>query len=208
MMADDIPDIKSITTVFTYLLLLFSYFLIGFVFLLINGPLLKDVLLGTEYFQDVIESVIQQNWDYLGARFSLLYVFSALVIGFVLNPVSQIISWVLGSILTLFFKHLGRPQDFFTPAKYVTKNYAEFSAWLLRHKPEKLIWEWELFNYNLYWGLSTNTLVFFMLTWKLLKSSNLWLLFVCLLLTSISLGRSKSMGALHQYCVDEMERPK
>jgi hypothetical protein len=210
-MTDDIPDINSITTAFSYIMILFSYFLVGFVFLSINVPLLMEVLGGKEYtnLHEVIASGILLKLDNFGGSFSpWWYVFVAFTFGFILNPVSQIISFVFGSMLNFFFKKLERPQDFFTPAQYVKNNYAEFSAWLLRHKPEKLIWEWELFLYNMDWGLSINSFVFFLLTGMLLKSWNLGLLILCLLLTSISLGRSKSMGALHQYCVDEMKRPK
>jgi len=159
-------------------MILFSYFLVGFVFLSINVPLLMEVLGGKEYtnIHEVIASGILQKLDNFGASFSPWYVFSAFTFGFILNPVSQIISWVLGSMLNFFFKNFECPQDFFTPAKYVKNHYAEFSAWLLKNKPEKLIWEWELFLYNMDWGLSTNSLVFFLLTGMLLKSWNLGLL--------------------------------
>ncbi len=237
-MADDIPGLNQISTAFTFLMILFSVFLIGFIFNSINEPLLRDVLIKMNYTNSTgnITSGVLQKGDNLGGSYSLQYFFSSLVFGFVLNSVSQFISWVLGTalgtMLPFFFRLLKHTQffftpsdylsnkytgflrwlidhkpEFFTPAKYLSKEYAGFSTWLINHKPEKMIWEWELFYYNLYWGISTNALVFFVLTWFLLNSWNdwlLWLLILCLILVIISIFRSTGMGALHKHCIGKM----
>ncbi len=46
-MADGTPDLNQISTAFTFVMILFSVFLIGFIFYSINAPLLKNVLVGT-----------------------------------------------------------------------------------------------------------------------------------------------------------------
>ncbi len=157
------------------------------------------------------------NFTNFGESYSLQYFFSSLVFGFILIPVSQIISLIFGTALETVLETasetgfltwlINYKPEFFTPAKYLYKEFAGFSIWIINNKSEKMMWEWELFYYNLYWGISTNALIFVVLTWCL-KPFNYWLLFLFLILIIISLFRSMVMGALHKYCIDAMESQK
>ncbi len=102
-------EINQIGNVFTYFMTLFSFLLIGEIFLLVNGRLLIVILNGTfPDFTAVINEYIIQYWKAffeknLGGTFSILFLSMVLVMGMILKSFSNIfiiIGYKLGHILS------------------------------------------------------------------------------------------------------------
>ena len=195
-MSNDTNNINQIMTTFPWVMVLTSLIFNGFVFLLINGPLVVELLIGNGHIssQDVIATGIFMKWVNLyktnpGASFFAIYLISALVAGLVVHVASQFFSWILGTILNRLIKvkviaeilrtigiRLDSPNPFFTVTEFNSPDHSDLAVWLLKNKPEKWLWEWDLFFHNIYWGLTTNMLLLSFLTWRLAKSIDCWLI--------------------------------
>ncbi|MBI3810273.1 MAG: hypothetical protein HY284_07435 [Nitrospirae bacterium] len=222
-MCDDVTESKvipSIASAFPYVMMLSAFFLVGQLFLSINGLLIVELLDGAKYdtLGEIVVLGVIGKWSQIlelipGAGILTLIFFGSIIAGFVLNIFSQFLSsvgcWAIQLLLRACFwidptKTEG--IDFFTGAKFMSPEYAKFTAWLLGHRAEKLQWEWEIFNYYLYWGISANALIFTILTYLLAPSPAFWLpLIGFLILATYSLiGRSMTLANFHSFCLKKM----
>lgn len=78
-----------------------------------------------------------------------------------LTPVDRTITlvsvFVWGNLSKLW--HLGKSASAskpFTSAAFADPGYVGLLAWLMTKREAKLHWEWELFNYYVYWSVFTN----------------------------------------------------
>lgn len=215
-MPEDTNNINQITTTFPYVMVLTSLIINGFVFLLINGPLIFELLKGNDYTnsQDVITTGILMKWLKLyminpGINFLAMYLISALIVGLVVQMASQSISLIIGNTIENIYKRRSHTKFFFSVAVFKSADYSKFMLWLLEHKSEKWFWEWELFFYNISWGLTTNIFVLFLMTLILVKSIDFWLIIlaiITLVLAYYSLSRSEILGKVHSYCREKMNQ--
>jgi len=193
---------------------------VGAVFLVFNIPLLIALAQGQTFpsFDTLLLRGYVAFWRELfspgdGAFVLAALFFLSLVLGLLLTPIDRLLSYFISLLAHSIERRVAAPKRrkqllFFSSARFAARDYSAFLSWLMRDKNAKLHWEWELFNYYLYWGLFTNVAVFVlldaMLMWGLLPAWQLLLfngLPLCIAL-SYSLTRSVSMGATHEFYIE------
>lgn len=190
-------------------------FLVGFVFVALNAPLLWELSQFSGYVDGA--ALIKSYGDRLSGLVSsqasaavyLAGILVCLVAGFLVNIPSQFVAVVCGRIATAAARLPGLRKlvpdgAFFSGANYFDKDHAALRLWLLANPAAKLQWEWELFNFMLYWGLSTNLLGAAVLT--LLLTGKLSLIIVVLASASCAYSqlRSRIMIQYQNECVRAM----
>ncbi|MEK7994398.1 MAG: hypothetical protein AAB403_11400 [Planctomycetota bacterium] len=214
-MTEELDDVKGLTSVFPYVMLLSAFFATGFVFLSVNLPLLLECARGRQSsdFYSVLLA-IPEFWrgvlhKDVGIGVLLFYCLAALVVGFLVHPpalvlatfLGKFVSWVAGVLLR-------RPtvRVFYAPPVFFETRYAATARWFYRNRQAKVHYEWELFNYYLYAGISLNLIVGAGVLWKLSAAS--WLpgaALVCVCLSSLAycLARSAVVEVLYEYYSDK-----
>jgi diacylglycerol kinase len=216
-MTKELDDAKSITSAFPFLQLLFAFFANGFVFLSVNLPFLLEWAKGRQPgpLYNVL-LVIPEFWrgnlhKDMGFGVVLLYCLVALVVGFLLHPLALLLATVLGKLVKWVTRVIGHPMDFYAPAVFFGTGYVKTADWFYHNKEAKIHWEWELFNYYLYGGISLNFIVGTIAFWILLDGSWLLravLLVICLLLLGYCLARSAALQAVYDYYSGKADEDK
>jgi hypothetical protein len=99
-------------------------------------------------------------------------------------------------------------KDFrlFSASRFLEDYHGTFKIWLLRNRTEKLEWEWEFFNYTMYWGLFANASICLILVnfFTAGLSEHSGLVFGTVLWAFFALQaiiRSRTMQLVHEQCV-------
>lgn len=197
-------DFNPISNIFIYFMILFSFFLIGGLFLLINSPLLIDLLNEKTYpdFNHAFISTIQKwkeflNMDFNG-EFLIIYSSLALIMGYIIKGVSYFFMFIpvkiekIISRLKLFKRF--RIKKSFNPSNYFESSFLNAILFSNRSESNRLHWEWENFNYYLQWGIFTNFLIWAILLYFLIKPPNFPFFYISLfILFLLGLGCIRSI---------------
>ena len=205
----------TIGRVVPYLLFVGSVFMTGFVLIVVNVPIAwqfarvprpVDAMELLRRYADFMLAFIAVAGS---ASAFLAFVLASLVSGFVVNMIAEGVATIVGySVMGLArlpgIKRVVGSLRLFTYATYFEEGHAAFRLWLLANPPAKLQWEWELFNFALYWGLTTNLLIALCST-SLLLGAIVWgLLVVGLFVCAYSLLRSWILLRYQLECVESM----
>src|SRR5262249_54893837 len=99
---------------------------------------------------------------------SFLFLVLSLLAGLLLTPIDRISPEIFGR-LWMFGRSLIRsstsplPIQPFSSGKFAATEYPAFLAALMKNRVAKLHWEWELFNFYVFWGVFNNILIFILL---------------------------------------------
>ena len=207
-MAEDSKGTTTVVSAVAHLMVLFAIALLGFFFLVANAPLLADVLRSHRYntLGDLIRLIITRSKSSaapLGSSHFALGMGPALLsllLGFMVQQVS-------GSVAFAF--SLLSPKRFrlFSARQFMGRQHGSFKTWLHDHHACKIEWDWEFFNYCVYWGLFTNVSAFVVLCFLLVPRGD-WEPLVpcsvfCLFLLFQCLCRSRTMFLVHEACLEE-----
>jgi hypothetical protein len=208
-------EATKIGRVVPYLLFVGAVFLVGFVFVVVNAPLLWEFIQPPS--QGDIADLVRRSGTRMNALLSsnasgvVLFAgtLTCLVSGFILNMLSQVVAIVCGNVATAVARLPGIRKiipdaALFSGVNYFDKNHAALRLWLLANPLAKLQWEWELFSFVLYWGLSTNFLVALLLTRALVGIFIPGLVALTLFACLYSLLRSRIMLQFQNECVEAM----
>jgi len=201
---------KTLTSVFPFVMVLSAFFGTGLLFMAVNAPLLLRLTEGASpgSVHDVLASIFVFwrpfiNAD-VGASVVLIYALSALVAGFVVQPIAIVVATVAGSLVAGIFK-VGRfkyrPTFYAAPVLF-GNGYPPFIDWLHRNRVAKALWEWELFNHYMYAGIAFNIVVSSCALWLLWLPGcpqRIFLVAMSGLAVFYSLARSAALRAIHDY---------
>lgn len=179
MSLDPTEELSKATGRFPFAMAITAIFFSGSVFVLFNGPLLIQMLNGKFFSNstELINNGIFSPWlavmQTSSSIFSIsVFLLLSFITGIVLTPIERlnvaIISLPL-NLLASVFSRLRRYKPF-TPSEMVAEDYEHILGWLLTKPSEKSHWEWELFNYYVYWSIATNSVIFSLLSPFLLKT--------------------------------------
>lgn len=177
MSLDD--EVRSITSTFSFVAVLISFFLTGFVFVLLVLPLLVGPWDNTQPLARLGDLLVELKTDWgvsftknSGEPLTLIYPLLIFVVGFSLQPLANICVWSAGEGFNLVWQvgrkvvgWIGKTKlsgivakiDFYKPIGG-TKEYAEFIDKLHddKNKGAKSAWQWEFFQYYLSSGIAFN----------------------------------------------------
>ena len=200
---------------FPFVMVISSMFLRGAVFLLINAPVLYHIfkhaninsleLLFEIGIIDTWKSIIQFNNSIFGI-FILLLV--ALFIGIIIIPIEGSFSIIIACIINLYLKRKENFIPFFSQSEMGNPYYTSLLSWLIKNPDAKLHWEWQLLHYYIYWGIATNFLIFFIISFIILGINitflNIITISIPLVMSLIfAILHSRSMGKVHYYYFQE-----
>lgn len=205
----------SIGKIVPYMLFVGAVFLTGFVFAILNVPLLwlfRQPLYpsdGAELFRLYCEQVLTFMAASDSASGFLVLALLCLATGFFVNLASEAMATVAGGMVMGLARFPGvrlivPDARLFTYASYFADGHAKFRLWLLANPAAKLQWEWELFNFVLYWGFTTNLLAAYVMAHALTGSSVSLLLVLCVVTGAYSLLRSRVLLRYQDECVASM----
>lgn len=163
---------KTLLSVFSFVGILISFFLIGLEFAFVVGPILYRWNLIDDFstigtflpiWRDVWETFFAESH---GITSLLAYALLTLLLGFTLKPLATWTTRATGRVgLRLFptlLNGIGLSGKLYDPIS-LKRGYAAFTDWLHHNREAKVAWEWEFFNYYLACGIAFNTLVLFLL---------------------------------------------
>jgi hypothetical protein len=191
------PENPTLLSAVPYVLTLFSTFLTGLLFVVINAPLLPDSIHGNTCpdFGALIDK-IQSAYGALAslsAKNFTLALMLLLPVAYAIQQLSAAIAMIVGEILNIFKSWL------FTPLSFMKRPQ---NRRLWGCKPGlKQEWEWEFFNYCIYWGLFTNCLIFLFLVRRLLGRWPILLLPILAFQVGLAIARSRVMYLVHEECL-------
>lgn len=207
-------DAARIGRVVPYLLFVSAVFLVGFVFVTMNGPLLLALLepkqptsLGelVQSYLRIIERILSSSSAIVVIAGSL----ACLISGFLFNMLAQSVAFACGMAGRLVMhlpglRRLFPDARFFTGASYFRRDHPALRLWLLKNPAAKLQWEWELFNFVLYWGLATNIIVTTLIVYMLIGTLLVPLVAFSSFVSAYSILRSRIMLQYQEQCAELM----
>lgn len=201
-------ETATLANVVPFLMVLFAISLLGFLFLVINGPLLVDLLCSQRYptLGDLLTVIIARYKSVAPCASNFSLTIGAFFLSLQVGYVVQMISGSFASVFGLLLGWLTSDRlAVFSARQYATKHHGEFKIWLHENRASKLEWEWEFFNYCVYWGLFTNIVIFVILGFVLVIHLGWWPsvigLFICLFLLINCMMRSYTMRLVHEACL-------
>jgi hypothetical protein len=226
-MSDDLDSnegLSAATNHFPFVMVLTTTFVLGGMFLIINGPLII-LILENKSFSSVQEvlgvGVLPLFKEALHMKEELATGFFFLVlsffVGLLLTPLNRAITAGCGIVCKIGFKKFAKKGsieiDPFTPVVYQDRGYPAFLQWLMTKRECKVTWEWSLFNYLLYWAVFTNLVILIVLV-VLLEWPHFHYLEILAYVGSLSLflyyaiSHSRVMGLTHKYCLEQKDQSK
>ncbi|MBA2594972.1 MAG: hypothetical protein ACR2MC_11305 [Actinomycetota bacterium] len=213
-MTEQLDDAKGMTAVFPFVMLLSAYFATGFLFLSVNLPLLLEWAKGCKpgSLYNVL-SVIPGFWRGIlhydaGVSVLLLSCLVALLVGFLFHPPALVFATILGKFVSWFVRVVLRspaPLRFYAPPVFYGTGYIATADWFFRNRQAKVHYEWELFNYYLYAGITLNLIVGAGSFWALSAGGWLqgtFLLGVCAFSLAYCLARSAVVQSVYGHYSD------
>jgi hypothetical protein len=132
--------------------------------------------------------------------------------GLLIHPIERLISFGILSIISPILRKLKLIAKFplFTYRKFTASNdYVELLAWFSTNQAEKRHWEWELFNYDLYWNIFTSLIFFIAISCFIVtyKSSVIFygLILHIIMFMLFALSHNNLMAKVHNYYKDRMK---
>ena len=219
-MSDEIDSLSVASSVgdrFPFLSVLATLFFNGGVFLVFNVPALVALAQRKTFsgLDDFVLTGFLAFWGNIftatnGAVVLAALLFLSLVLGLLLTPVDRLATFIVISLIQPLErnwsrKHCRKSRLLFSAAEFGEGSSASFMAWLMTQRFAKAHWEWELFLYQLHWGLFANVLIFVVVasylmwaqvvTWQLLLLGSAAVFIVL----SYGIARSFAMGAVHDF---------
>jgi hypothetical protein len=217
-MALDTDELHGVGAAFPFLMVLASFFITGFVFILFDVPLLLRAV-GNQQYETVYDAALAlwDDWAVLlksnpGAGFVLMFCIVALIAGMAVQQVSTLIVSVIGGIVSIVIRRVRKGRGttpFYSAMVSFGVEDAQFKAWLHKHRVAKLEWEWQLFLYYVYLGLCVNAMVASFAvshTLRLGWPQTCWLVIICCVLVVYIFARSSVMGTVDRYYRTQSEK--
>jgi hypothetical protein len=208
---------SRLLSVLPYLALVACNLIQAVVFILLNGPLLLPLLesIGEHKYAELVESGLLNTWapHFVSSARSTLdasaLLLATIAVGFALNAFAQMLALLVsGGTQWMVRKWLPNFELFLGGKGFLHEDYARFSAWIVRQRLEKLQWEWELFNYYLYWGVCLSLAFFCLATAWLARQLPWWLVLVTAALFVYCLFRSRSLQNFLTYGYQASKVPR
>lgn len=159
---------------FPYIRIIIAFFLNGFFFLLLTGPIFLECELVKQFPTQQWQSLAgSQSQD--GSLRSIILALLALIIGFLINIVTIAISqalrilsdlilncpnrltWIRRRVARIIHQEVSSPFRFFTSSDLLDPPIATA---FLSNSPLQPQLDWELFNHFFYWGVATNLCIY------------------------------------------------
>lgn len=105
------------------------------------------------------------------------------------------------------FRLVDSPAELFAP-RHFTRRETIRNDWPSKGLALKSEWEWEFFNFCIYWSIFTNCLVFCVLVWVILRKPPVPLLILLCLPLAHAHYRSCIMQQVHKECLDATGAPQ
>lgn len=213
-MSDDLNPEGNVSAAgdrFPFVMVLTTTFLLGAIFVILNGPPLILLLKGDNYsglhsliFTGLGPMWVKASHSTPGMFSSFLFLALSLVVGLLLTPIDRAITAVstyIWQFRRIRRRHSSLPP--FTSLAMMDPSYVAMLAWLIKRRDAKLHWEWELFNYYVYWSLFTNVLICISLLvailWPMPPFQMVTCLGVLLLFFGFAGMRSDFMAQVHEH---------
>lgn len=180
MSLDPTEEISKGTEKFPFAMAITSTFFTGSVFLLFNGPLILLLISNKTYTGtfDLISNGLFSVWlsvtQSSGSIFSVtILLLLSFIIGVIITPIERLTVTLITTPLSIIFSKIKILEStyFFTPREMLLSDYDIILAWLMVKPSEKSHWEWELFNYYIYWSIAINSAVLSFISLYLIRSS-------------------------------------
>jgi len=199
MSIDPKEAIENAVGKFPFIMVITTILFKGSLFLTFNTPLLY-LLIQTSGYSNTIalfstglfplwSSAIQFGNNLVAVS---LFLFLSIIIGTLFTPVERLISVVITIILEALIRVrplIAQKYRLFDSKEMMMPEYSPVLGWLLLNPGHKSHWEWELFNYYVYWSVATNVIIFSTLTLVLIwPNIGLIDLAICFVITGIFLG--------------------
>lgn len=170
---EDHLGLNKATGTIPFVMVVFSLFIKGAIFLFINGPMLHSLLHGKKYASILIifRDGLVQTWatvltsDVTKNPFtssSLLLVLS-IIIGLLVTPLERIFSSLSIISVNMLSRLTFGSRFFYSSGSTQSSEYTALLSWLMHNPQAKLHWEWELFHFYNYWSVATNLVLFSLL---------------------------------------------
>lgn len=199
---------------FSFSTTILATFFGGSVCILLNGSLIIQAL-NNNFFSnpaDMINKGILIPWLSLiqnsNGFFSIpIFFVLSFIIGAIMIPFERLTITIISSplmLLTHYIKPLKRYKPF-SPTEMVNEDYEHILGWLSTRPSERSHWEWELFNYYIYWSIVTNIIIFTILSSYVLNITIISIEFIgfillCGVFISFALLHSIVMYKVHFRC--------
>ncbi len=173
-MPNDIDPQGTVSTAgdrFPFVMVLTTTFLLGAIFVLTNGPLIVVLVKGNTFSgaRSMLTNGLMPIWDSAtqsagGISSSFLFLALSLVVGLLLTPFARALT-IVSIFIWERLKRLRLLRRFatslpaFTSLAFADPAYTAMLAWLITRREAKLHWEWELFNYYVFWSVFTNVAI-------------------------------------------------
>jgi hypothetical protein len=199
----------------TYLAVSLLFIAFGIFFVLFTAPSLYLIL----EFQDFpsASSFLRENqkwieslWVYQKDTQTLFSnVLLVVCVSFILGIMTQQLSGTLASVVAFAWNRLPllSRRKLFSFASFLEEDLGRFKIFLLKNKPCKSEWEWELIHFYCYWFIFLNWTIFIaalmiccfkvLNTWALVFSLGSWLFFF-----AHAIGRSRTMYLVNKACLE------
>jgi hypothetical protein len=190
----------------------------GSLFTTLNLPLLYILVQGRQFgsFYDLLTNGLFPIWDSFLQSPNLLNLTAIIFVGFVSGLIMAPVERLSSTAIAEIYRHVSKHEPF-SSFRMSADDYPDLLSWLFAHPAQKAHWEWELFHHYLYWSVSVNLGITFVLSivflWQELYSlSNLILAFVFLSILGLTIGFSlvhaRLMERVHQMYLKEVKSMK
>jgi hypothetical protein len=192
---------------FPFKMLLVATLLTGSVFLLVNVPIINLILdngqVSGKNINTVTKFLVEIFFFWRGRFLELTWLrfagFLALsmLLGYAVNPFVRILFVGITRLLAMV--------KLLDPFRQVGKDYAQLIDWLGKHDAERMVWEFELYQYHVYSGIAFSLLVASSLmaifAWNFSVCGVLYLLVIGAFVIALSFT---GIACVNSYQVDKM----
>jgi hypothetical protein len=177
---DPTEEINKVVGKFPFAMAVTSIFFSGNVFVLFNAPLIVLLLSNKTFlsFIDLLNNGVFIFWKSLTQTsnniFSIaVFLLLSFIAGVIITPFERLLVTITILSISIILRKIKRFKRmcFFTPREMLTDDYEDILGWLLSNPSEKSHWEWELFNYYIYWSVATSSFVAALISVFLLRGS-------------------------------------